>query len=111
MRLPFPVANGMPCVPLDQAREAIAIWLALQAVHGSPGEFSGGLTGPHGLPPFTVVSNTTVATWNYPGLGEGALTGQLPQYTAAGYVLANAMLSRPAAHRDQGPGRAPGTHG
>jgi hypothetical protein len=96
VRLPFPVGNGMSCVPFGQARAAIAIWLALQAVHGSPGEFSGGLSGPHGLPPFTVVSNTTVATWNYPGLGEGSLTGQLPQYTAADYLLANAMLGRPA---------------
>jgi hypothetical protein len=92
--LPFPVLNGQPCVPLDQAREAIAIWLAIQAVHGSPGQFSSGLTGPGGSTAFTQVGSTVVAAWTYPVNGN-YLTGILPQYTAAGYLLADAMTRLP----------------
>jgi hypothetical protein len=92
VRLPFPVINGQPCVPLDQAREAIAIWLAIQAVHGSPGQFSGGLGGPGGE---AQVGSTVVPAWTYP-VNANYLTGILPQYTAAGYLLASAMTDLPA---------------
>jgi hypothetical protein len=92
--LPFPVINGQPCVPLDQAREAIAIWLAMQAVHSSPGEFSAGLGGP-GSPVAAQVGNTVVRGWTYP-VNANYLTGVLPQFTAAGYLLASAMTSLPA---------------
>ena len=36
-----------------------------------------------------------VRTWNYPGLNANYLVGVVPQFTAAGYVLANAMTSLP----------------
>jgi hypothetical protein len=84
-----------PCVPVDQAREAIAIWLAILATHPPAGELQAGLpsrgfTG-------TEVRNTMVQTWNYPSMGYGYVTppGGGPQNTAAGYLLANAMTSLP----------------
>jgi hypothetical protein len=96
VHLPFPINNGQPCVPLDQAREAIAIWLAMHATHSPAGEFSSGLTGPGGGPLYEPVGKTIVAIWNYPGASAGYLNGLLPQFTAAGYQLANAMARMPA---------------
>jgi hypothetical protein len=43
----------------------------------------------------TEVSNTMIRTWNYPGLNANYLTGVMPQLTAVGYLLANAMTSLP----------------
>lgn len=64
--------SGMfqPCVPLDQAREAIAIWLAILATQPPPrpGSNVGGYLTPQGAS---------------------------PQTTAAGYLLANAMTRLP----------------
>ena len=87
-----------PCVPVGQAREAIAIWLAILATHRSAGELHGGLnTGPGGGITGTGVGNTIVQTWTYPGMGSGYVTppGDGPQNTAAGYLLASAMTSVP----------------
>jgi len=82
------------CVPYDQAREAIAIWLAILATHPPAGELRNGLgTGFSGA----LVRDTLVRTWTYPGWGWGYVTppGGGPQNTAAGYLLANAMTSLP----------------
>ena len=95
VHLPLPPGSGQSCVPLDQAREAIAIWLAILATRPPAGELRDGLGGPGGGMTGTEVSNTMVRTWNYPGFTANYLTGVLPQYTAAGYLLADAMTGLP----------------
>jgi hypothetical protein len=95
VHFPLPIVNGQPCVPLNQAREAIATWLAILATHPPAGELQDGLRGPGGGMTGTEVSNTMVRTWNYPGINAGYLTGVVPQLTAAGYLLANAMTNLP----------------
>ena len=70
------------CVPVDQAREAIAIWLAMVSTYVPPsGLQSGGFSAVN-------VDNATVPTWIAPG---GGLTSPGPQTTYAGYELAVAM--------------------
>jgi hypothetical protein len=91
-------SNETPCLPVDQAREAIAIWLALVATHTPAGRLQSGLDGPDGQQNYVPVSSprpTAVAAWNYPGqsLGSEPIAG--PQPTAAGYLLASAMTSLP----------------
>ncbi len=83
------------CVPLDQAREAIAIWLAILAAHPSAGELQSPLVVNHRS--FAEVGNATVLTWISPGSPAGYLApdGAGPQATAAGYLLASAMTSLP----------------
>jgi hypothetical protein len=86
----------MPCVPLGQAREAIAIWLAILATHPSASELQAGLGTGRSI--FgTEIRNTFVRTWNYPGMFDSNVmpAGGGPQYTAAGYLLANAMTRLP----------------
>jgi len=107
-----PQASGGPsrkvtlaCVPLDQAREAIAIWLAIIATHPSAGaltgvEGRGGLTGVKVSDLVAVkVGSSLVPTdiWAYPGSNTTAVTGpgHGPQATVAGYLLAKAMASLP----------------
>jgi hypothetical protein len=87
----------LPCVPVDQAREAVAIWLAILAAHPSASELQAGLgSGPNiqGAD----VGGTIIRTWNYPGTGLGAVAppGGGTQATATGYLLADAMTSLPA---------------
>jgi hypothetical protein len=105
VRLP-PQATGnpngpvfMPCVPVDQAREAIAIWLAILAARLPAGELQDGLGGLETGRGFqgVEVRNTMVPTWAYPGLGVSYLApaGGGPQLTAVGYLLASAMTSLP----------------
>jgi hypothetical protein len=89
--------NYQPCVPFNQAREAVAIWLAILATHPSASDLRGGLElGGQGFIA-TEVSNTMVQTWNYPDMGYGYVTppGGGPQNTAVGYLLANAMTTLP----------------
>jgi hypothetical protein len=86
-----------PCVPFDQAREAIAIWLAIRAAQPSAGELQHGLgTGVNSIP--VAGASTVVRTWNYPGqtLGSVVPPGGITQDTATGYLLASAMTSLPA---------------
>jgi len=86
----------LPCVPLDQAREAIAIWLAILATHPQASALQAGLEGGRGH--FgAVVHNAVVPTWTYPGMGGGSVIapGGGPQNTAAGYLLAKAMTGLP----------------
>ena len=104
VRLP-PQATGnpdgpvfMPCVPLDQAREAIAIWLAILATRPPAGELADGLGGLETGRGFqgVEVRNTMVPTWTYPGWGASYITpAGVPQTTAAGYLLASAMTRLP----------------
>jgi hypothetical protein len=87
-----------PCVPRGQAREAIAIWLAIRATDSAAGTLREGLnTGPGGGITGAAVGSTVVQTWAYPGTGNGYVTtpGGGPQNTAAGYLLASAMTSLP----------------
>jgi hypothetical protein len=104
VRLPPQAAgnpNGpvyLPCVPLDQAREAIAIWLAILAARPSAGELQDGLGGLETGRGFqgVQVRNTVVPTWAYPGWDASYITpAGVPQTTAAGYLLASAMTSLP----------------
>jgi len=95
VRLPLPIGSGQACVPLDQAREAIAIWLAIVATHPPAGELTDGLRGPGGGMQAAEVQNTIVQVWSPPGIDAGYLTGSPPQFTAAGYLLARAMTSLP----------------
>jgi hypothetical protein len=94
---PTEIANGnsSPCLPYNQAREAIAIWLALLATHTPAAQLHSGLTGlgrdwepmsPQGI---------FVAIWNYPGEDVDNLASFMPQTTAAGYLLASAMMALP----------------
>ena len=88
----------LPCVPVGQAREAIAIWLAILATPPPGFELQAGLgTGGH-TSGSEVRGNTFVQTWNYPGMGQPPYItppGGGPQNTAAGYLLASAMTSLP----------------
>jgi hypothetical protein len=93
------VASGtgefQPCVPLDQAREAVAIWLAILATHSSASGLREGL-GPGTSIQGTVVGSTFVQTWSYPPPGDYVTPpGGGLQNTAAGYLLASAMTSLP----------------
>jgi hypothetical protein len=89
-------SNGFQCLPVGQAREAVAIWLAILATHPSASQLQGGLPASGHL--FGMqVGNVIVPTWNYPGVGNGYVTppGGGPQLTAAGYLLASAMTRLP----------------
>jgi len=96
VRIPPLIVNGQPCVPFDQAREAIAIWLAILATHPPAGELTDGLGGLETGRGFqgVEVRNTMVPTWNYPGAAAGP-TPSGPQLTAVGYLLAKAMTGLP----------------
>lgn len=88
----------LPCVPRDQAREAIAIWLAILAARPPAGELADGLGGLETGRGFqgVEVRNTIVPTWAYPGWGASYITpAGVPQTTAAGYLLASAMTRLP----------------
>ena len=85
---------GQPCVAVDQAREPIAIWLAILATHPPAGELQDGLHSDGG---FTAVQvhDTMVPTWNYPSTAAGQIAASEPQLTVAGYLLAKAMTNLP----------------
>jgi hypothetical protein len=91
---PMPNSSGLQCLPVDQAREAIAIWLALMATHTPAGQLQ---AGPHGQLNWFPVSpgGVFVPIWNYPGESLGYLGLLGPQPTAAGYLLAGAMTNLP----------------
>ena len=97
-------ASGSPgsqvplaCVPAGQAREAIAIWLAILATHPSAGELHAGLPS-HGGFTAVQVGSSLVPTWMW-GLPVSSLAivppGGVPQTTEAGYLLASAMTRLP----------------
>jgi hypothetical protein len=86
-----------PCVPLNQAREAIAIWLSAQGAALPPSPFHGAST--HiTSDQFAYVNGTAVVAWIYPGEGHALgdyLASPGAQTTAAGYLLAQAMTTLP----------------
>jgi hypothetical protein len=86
----------LPCVPLGQAREAIAIWLAILGTRPQASELQAGLPG-NGHYLGDEVRDTFVPTWTYPGMNAGYLASPTggPQPTAVGYLLAKAMTSLP----------------
>jgi hypothetical protein len=86
------VSPGGACVALDQAREAIAIWLAITATHAS-------LTPGPGTD-VVFVRGTPVAVWMYPGEYDDYTSAPGPQTTTAGLLLAEAMTSLPAGRVD-----------
>ncbi|HEY3869646.1 MAG TPA: hypothetical protein VGM10_14890 [Actinocrinis sp.] len=94
-----PDALPEPCVALNQAREAIAIWLAAKATTLPPAQFqdvSGRISGDQ----FAQVGGSVIVTWTYPGEGDDYgdyLASPSTQTTAAGYLLAQAMTRLPAA--------------
>jgi hypothetical protein len=87
----LPTSQNVPCLALDQAREAIAIWLAIRAVHPPAGELQAGLTG---HPWWAYSHGAYVQLWNYRGMFDVLWFGPPP--TAAGYLLASAMSRLPA---------------
>jgi hypothetical protein len=91
-----PSNESQPCVALNQAREPIAIWLAILATHPPDGELQAGLGGLETGRGFlgVEVRNTIVPIWNYPGAAAGP-TPSGPQLTAVGYLLAKAMTGLP----------------
>jgi hypothetical protein len=81
------------CVPLNQAREAIAIWLAAHATHLPAAQFQG-RNGSYSVAP---VDGTAVVIWTYPGEISNYFASPGAQTTADGYLLAQAMTKLPTA--------------
>jgi hypothetical protein len=79
------------CVPLNQAREAIAIWLAAHATHLPTARFQG-RNGSYSL---AAVDGTAVVLWSYPGEFSDYFASPGAQPTADGYLLAQAMTKLP----------------
>ena len=82
------------CVPLNQAREAIAIWLAAHATHLPSAQFQGS-NGSYSVAP---VNGTAVVVWTYPGEFSNYFASPGAQTTADGYLLAQAITKLPPAH-------------
>jgi hypothetical protein len=96
----LPTNTGAPtgtlptqCVPLNQAREAIAIWLAAHATHLPTAQFQG-RNGSYSVAP---VDGTAVVVWTYPGEISNYFASPGPQTTADGYLLAQEMTKLSAA--------------
>jgi hypothetical protein len=87
---PNALPTEQPCVPVDQAREPIAIWLAILATHPP----ASGLQNDGGMRAVEV-HNTLVPTWTNAGGPVGQINASAPQLTDAGYLLAKAMTSLP----------------
>jgi hypothetical protein len=85
-------ASLQQCVPVNQAREAIAIWLAAHATH-LPTAGIQSSTGQNSVVP---VNGIAVVAWIYPGEEADFLASPGPQTTGAGYLLAQAMTKLPA---------------
>jgi hypothetical protein len=95
----FTPASGinpnMPYVAGAQAREAIAIWLAILATHPPAGELQQGVQWPWVGPQRGGVKFIWV--WTYPGQAAGGVTapGTLRPLPAAVYLMAKAMTGLP----------------
>jgi hypothetical protein len=88
---PNALPTEQPCVPVDQAREPIAIWLAIAATHPP----ASGLQNDGGRLTAAEVHHTLVPTWTNAGGPVGQINASAPQLTEAGYLLAKAMTSLP----------------
>jgi hypothetical protein len=88
---PSALPAEQPCLPVDQAREPIAIWLAIVATQPS----ASGLQNDGGRLTAAEVHNTLVPTWTSAGAPVGQINASAPQLTEAGYLLAKAMTSLP----------------
>jgi len=86
-------AQATQCVPLNQAREAIAIWLASQATRAGLAHLQNTTRSRSGYLP-VLVDGVTVLAWVYPG-ENATLVSPGPQTTAADYLLATAMAKLP----------------
>jgi hypothetical protein len=82
-------ATATQCIPVDQAREPIAIWLAAVATHTHLGTNLAAIMFP------VRAANSPLMAWPYPGEYAGYLAAPGPQTTAAGYLLANEMTLLP----------------
>lgn len=83
-------STATQCVPVDQAREPIAIWLAAVATHTQVGNNLGADMFP------VRAAQSLVMAWPYPGEYAGYLGSPGPQTTAAGYLVAEEMTALPA---------------
>jgi hypothetical protein len=81
------------CIPLNQARDAIAIWLASQATHAKLAQLQNTTHSVSGYMPVQV-DGVTVLAWVYPG-GNATVVSLGAQPTATGYLLATAMAKLP----------------
>lgn len=88
---PSALPAQQPCLPVDQAREPIAIWLAIMATHPP----ASGLVNDGGMMTAVQVRGTLVPTWTNAGAPVGQINASAPQLTDAGYLLAKAMTSLP----------------
>jgi hypothetical protein len=82
-------STATQCVPVDQAREPIAIWLAAVATHTQLGNDLAADMFP------VRAANSPLIAWPYPGEFDGYLAAPGPQTTAAGYLVAKEMTSLP----------------
>jgi hypothetical protein len=91
LRLPTSTGStaATQCIPVDQAREPIAIWLAAVATHTElPNDLA--------VDMFPVrAANSPLMAWPYPGEFAGYLAAPGPQTTAAGYLVAKEMTALP----------------
>jgi hypothetical protein len=97
VRIPSGGSSGTGCVPADQAREAIAIWLAITATHASPVQLAAGqaaLGGGQGFLPVAIVNHAPVRLWTEP-VADFSLAPVPAQLTGAGFLLARAMANLP----------------
>ncbi|MGD0605357.1 MAG: hypothetical protein ABSA53_17360 [Streptosporangiaceae bacterium] len=90
-----PGGQDLPYLPGDQAREAIAIWLAILATHPPAGELQLGVHWAEFSPQRG--RTTSAAVWSQPGQGIGGVTapGSQQSLPAAVYLLAQAMTDLP----------------
>jgi len=88
---PSALPTEQPCVPVDQAREPVAIWLAIVATHPP----ASGLVDDGGQLTAVEVHHTLVPTWTNAGAPVGQINASAPQLTEAGYLLAKAMTGLP----------------
>ncbi len=86
-----PGPSRLPCVALDQAREAIAAWLAITATHAATPDLD------RRRVPAALIGDTAVPTWDQPGKVSSYTTTPSPTITAAGYLLAKEMAALPVA--------------
>ena len=83
-------STASQCVPVNQAREPIALWLAADATHTQLGNDLAADMFP------VRAANSPVMAWPYPGEYAGYLGSPGPQTTVAGYLVAKEMTALPA---------------